>query len=197
MHAISRKPGASLSALAGLTLMLAGCSSDSADTSDPVADAAESMVAPSAADDGQETSADPAPAEDPAADPVADPGPPAKAGEGSFQVNGTTYALKVTECTFNDEGLAEGTFEIAATDADGHPFEMTQFYLNGDWSQTDVQLDLGPTKIYVIRSAASDGAAPAEVNGTNVTWSETYRELDEAANSQQEIGTGTLNITCT
>jgi len=60
-----------------------------------------------------------------------------------------------------------------------------------------VQLDLGPTKIYVIRTAASDGAPPAEVNGTNATWSETYRELDEAANSQEDIGTGTLNITCT
>ena len=196
MHVISSKPGASLLAVAGLTLMLAGCSSDSADTGDPVADAVESMVAPSASADGQEASADPEPAEEPAADTVADPGPAAEAGEGSFEVNGTTYALKVTECTFNDEGLSEGTFEIAATDADGHPFEMTQFYLNGDWSQTDVQLDLGPTMIYVIRTAASEGAAPAEVNGTNVTWSESYRELDVAANSQEDIGTGTLNITC-
>jgi hypothetical protein len=45
------------------------------------------------------------------------------------------------------------------------------------WSQTSVQLDFGPKKIYVIRSAAREGAVPAVVDGTNVTWIETYREL--------------------
>jgi hypothetical protein len=176
-------------------LILAACSDGSAGTDDPVAEPAGSVAAPSPAAPEEDESADPTPAETPAVA-VADTGPAAKAGQGRFDVNGTTYALTVTECKFNGEGLAEGSFEVKATDADGHDFDMTQFYLNGDWSQTDIQLDLGPTMIYVIRSSASEGAVPATVDGTNVTWTESFRELDEAANSQVEIGTGTLNLTC-
>ena len=195
MHVLSRKSGAGLSTLATLMLVLAACSGGSAGTGDAAAEPAGSVAAPSPAAQGEDESADPTPADTPAVA-VADTGPAAKAGQGRFDVNGASYALTITECKFNGEGPAEGTFEVKATDADGHDFEMTQFYLNGDWSQTDVQLDLGPTMIYVIRSSASEGAAPAMVDGANVTWTESYRELDEAANSQVEIGTGTLNLTC-
>ena len=190
---LSLRSGTSLSTLAALTLVLAACSSGSAGASDPAAEPAGSVAAPDSPEDAGAGSADPTPEETPA---TADTGPPAKAGEGQFVVNGATYALTVTECSFNGEGPADGSFEVRATDADGHDFDMTQFYLNGDWSQTDVQLDLGPTMIYVIRSSASEGAAPAQVDAKNITWTESYRELDEAANSQVDVGTGTLNLTC-
>ena len=193
---LSLRSGTSLSTLAALTLVLAACSSGSAGASDPAAEPAGSVAAPDSPEDAGAGSADPTPEETPATDTVADTGPPAKAGEGQFVVNGATYALTITECRFNGEGPADGSFEVRATDADGHDFDMTQFYLNGDWSQTDVQLDLGPTMIYVIRSSASEGAVPAQVDAKNITWTESYRELDEAANSQVEIGTGTLNLTC-
>jgi hypothetical protein len=125
-----------------------------------------------------------------------DAGPAAAPGAGRLEVGGKTYDLTIASCEFNGEGPAEGSFEVTGSDSDGHDFEMTQFFLNGEWSQSDVQLDLGKTKIYVIRSSASDGAEPAAVDGSNVTWVESYRELDEAANAQVELGEGTLNFTC-
>lgn len=64
------------------------------------------------------------------------------------------------------------------------------------WSQTSVQLDFGPTNIYVIRSGTREGAVPATVDEANIAWIEGYRDLDVAANSQVDLGQGVLNLTC-
>ena len=208
MNLLSVKSGIALSALATLTLVVAACSGDSAGASDSTTEPAPSAVVSSAAadaDDGSagedaatEEEASEAPAPEEASDEVAvvDAGPAAAPGAGRLEVGGKTYDLTIASCEFNGEGPAEGSFEVTGSDSDGHDFEMTQFFLNGEWSQSDVQLDLGKTKIYVIRSSASDGAEPAAVDGSNVTWVESYRELDEAANAQVELGEGTLNFTC-
>ena len=50
--------------------------------------------------------------------------------------------------------------------------------------------DVGPA------AAAGEGTLTATVDNGNVTYVETYRDLDEPANSQEEIGAGTLNLTC-
>ncbi len=163
-------------------MAMAGCSGGGSSASDPATQAAATAIAPSSPSEVEDVATDPNPVQ--ASDPAVekDTGPAAAAGQGSSDVNGTTYALTIASCKFNGEGLPEGKFEVNGKDSDGHDFEMTQFYLNGDWSQSDVQLDLGPTKIYVIRSSAREGAAPAVVDGQNVTWVESYRELDDAAN---------------
>jgi hypothetical protein len=126
-----------------------------------------------------------------------DTGAAAAPGTGRFEVGGKTYTLAITECKFNDEGPSKGTFEVKATADGGAKFDMTQFYLNDKWSQTDVQLDVSPTsKIYVIRGRSSAGAEPAKVDGKNITWVEKFRDLDGPANTQKDVGEGKLNLTC-
>jgi len=195
VNALSSRTAVIPSTLALLALALAGCSGGSDGAGDAAQEPAgtESSSAPSP--EGM-ASTDPTPNDTSEAATATDTGPAAAPGEGAFEVNGTTYALSISECTFNEDGPAEGTFEVTGTDADGNDFEMTQFYLNGDWSQTDVLLDLGGTQIYVIRSSAREGSAPAAVDGKNITWVESFRELDVDANAQVELGTGTLNLTC-
>ncbi len=196
MHTPTTRSGRATAALATLSLVLAGCSGGG-ETIDPTSDpATSSAVAPSAAASGAGTP--------PAASPEAtsggsgggDTGPAADPGEGRLEVNGKTYALTISECKFTDDGPSKGTFDVNGTEASGASFEMTQFYLGDKWSQTSVQLDFGPTQIYVIRSGTREGAVPATVDGTNVTWIESYRELDVAANSQVDLGQGVLNLTC-
>ena len=207
MDVLSIKSAMVVSMLAAFPLAVTGCASDGSGEGESSSEAAPAEVMSGepaemedtssegdSAADGSSTDPVPAEASDPAA--VADVGPAAAPGEGRLQVGGKTYDLTIASCKFNGDGPAEGTFEVKGTDADGHNFEMTQFFLGGDWSQSDVQLDLDKTKIYVISSSAREGAEPATVDGKNVTWVTSFRELDEAANSQVDLGEGTLNLTC-
>lgn len=212
MNALATKTGMVIPALATLALAVAGCSGDGSGQEEAGGESAPAAVMSSAADGGgddppaDEAMSDEGAADDAAADPaaeeeaepaaMADAGAPAAPGQGTLDVGGTTYDLTIAECTFNEDGPSEGTFEVKGSDAEGHNFEMTQFFLNGDWSQSDVQLDLDNTKIYVISSSSREGAEPATLDGQNVTWVVDFRELDEAANSQVELGSGVLNLTC-
>jgi hypothetical protein len=126
-----------------------------------------------------------------------DTGAPAAPGEGRLEVGGAVYSFTIDECDFTTDGPTAGSFEVSGTTADGSTFEMVQFFLGGNWSQTSVDLDdPGSKRVYVIRNRAAEGAQPASIDGTNVTWVETYFELDEAANSQTSIGEGVVNLTC-
>ena len=127
-----------------------------------------------------------------------DTGPAAAPGEGRLEVGGKTYALTITECTFNASGPSKGTVEAQGTGPDGAKFDFTQFVLNDKWSQTDMSYDYNGDahKIYVIVSSATKGASQATVDGKNVSWVATYRDLDVAANKQENIGEGKLNFTC-
>jgi hypothetical protein len=197
VHTHSSMSGRATVALATIGLVLAGCSGGG-ETSDPTREPAESSAtAPSAEPGGAGASpAASAPATSGGSAGGGDTGPAAAPGEGRLEVNGETYALTIGECKFQTDGPTSGTVEVRGTEASGAAFAMTQFYLGDKWSQTSVQLDFGPKKIYVIRSAAREGAVPAVVDGTNVTWIETYREFDVAANAQVDLGQGVLNLTC-
>ena len=195
MQTLTTRSGRAVAALATFSLVLAGCSGGG-ETTDPTRDPAKSSVAPSADTSGAATP--PAASTPPSsAGPVGgDTGPAANPGEGRLEVNGKAYALTISECKFTDDGPTKGTVDVSGTEASGASFDMTQFYLGDKWSQTSVQLDFGPTQIYVIRSGTRAGAVPATVDGKNVTWIESYRELDVAANSQVDLGEGVLNLTC-
>ncbi len=200
MHTLSTRSGRATAALATLSLVLAGCSGGGEATDPTIDPAKSSSIAPSASSGGES----PAAASPVAASPAAtsggsgsgDTGPAADPGTGRLEVNGKTYSFTISKCKFTDDGPSKGTVDVKGTEASGASFEMTQFYLGDSWSQTSVQLDFGPTQIYVIRSGASAGAVPATVDGTNVTWIESYHELDVAANSQVAVGEGVLNLTC-
>ena len=195
MQTLTTRSGRAVAALATFSLVLAGCSGGG-ETTDPTRDPAKSSVAPSA--DTSAAGTPPAASTPPSrAGPMGgDTGPAADPGTGRLEVNGKTYSFTISRCKFNDDGPSKGTFDVKGTEASGASFDMTQFYLGDKWSQTSVELDFGPTKIYVIRSGVSEGAVPATVDGTNVTWIESYRELDVAANSQVAVGEGVLNLTC-
>ena len=194
MQTLATRSGRATAALATLGLVLAGCSGGG-ETTDPTADPEKSSAAAPSAMGAASPSAAATTAS--SAGPVGgDTGPAANPGEGRLEVNGTTYALTISECKFTDDGPTKGTVDVKGTEASGASFDMTQFYLGDKWSQTSVQLDFGPTQIYVIRTGTSEGAVPATVDGRNVTWIESYRELDVAANSQVNLGEGVLNLTC-
>ncbi len=126
-----------------------------------------------------------------------DTGPAAAPGEGRLEVGGKTYKISITECKFNDSGPSKGTIEVKGTADGGGVFDMTQFFLNDKWSQTDISLDVSEhSKIYVIRGRSTAGAEPAKVDGKNITWVEKFRDLDGPANTQKDIGEGKLNLTC-
>jgi len=196
VHMLSTGSGRVISTLATLSLVITGCSSDGGSTDPTGGSASTATIAPSAGSSDPGTSAAPTEAPPEGSSSGGDTGPAAAPGEGRLEVNGTTYALTISECKFTTDGPTKGTFEVRGTEAGGAPFEMTQFYLSDQWSQTSVQLDLGATKVYVIRSGVREGAVPATVDGQNVTWIESYHELDEAANSQVALGDGVLNLTC-
>ena len=192
MHMFARTPERAIAAMAALGLVVTGCSSGSGSAEAPTEPSAPAAVPASA--EGVDSSPEATP-EVEAAPADVGVGPAAAAGEGTLTVNGTTYPLTITSCSFSGEGPADGSFEVDGT-TDGGTFEMGQFFLNGDWSQTSVQLDLGAHKLYVIRTASSGGAVAATVDNGNVTYVDAYRDLDEPANSQVEIGQGTVNLTC-
>ena len=200
MHVYPISSGRTAAALATLSLVFAGCSSGEDAGASPVNTSTTAPGTPSAEPGG--AGATPASSEAPASaaggtgNGGGDTGPAAAPGTGRFVVNGTTYDITITECSFQDDGPTKGSFEIKGTEAGGASFDMVQFYLSDDWSQTSVQLDFGPTNIYVIRSSATEGASPATVDGSNVTWIETFKELDVAANSQEARGQGVVNLTC-
>ncbi len=195
MQTLSTRSGRATAALAALGLILAGCSGGGEATDPTVDPAKSSSVAPSSAAAGESPAA--ASQDVPSGGSGSgDTGPAADPGTGRLEVNGKTYAFTISKCKFTDDGPSKGTVDVKGSEASGASFEMTQFYLGDKWSQTSVQLDFGPTQIYVIRSGASEGAVPATVDGTNVTWIESYHELDVAANSQVAVGEGVLNLTC-
>ena len=196
MHTPTTRSGRATAALATLSLVLAGCSGGG-ETTDPTPDPAKSSSVASSADSGGAATPSAAAPEAPSGGTGGgDTGPAADPGEGRLEVNGKTYALTISDCKFTDDGPTKGSFEVNGTEGTGASFDMVQFYLGDDWSQTSVQLDFGPTQIYVIRSGTREGAVPATVDGSNVTWIESYRELDVAANSQVDLGEGVLNLTC-
>ncbi len=190
-----RRPrGASvrLSVLAAVLLVLALAGCGGGDSAEPAATETEATSTEAETDEAvptdEETETDEADGSSSGATDAAAP-----AGQGSLTLsNGTVYAFAVTECTFQPSG----TFEITGAGDDGSTFDMTQFYLGEEWSQTDMSIDSGQTKVYVIARGSVEGAAPATVDGRNVRWAETFRELDAAANAQTTLGEGTLNLTC-
>jgi hypothetical protein len=201
VRAQSASSGRVAAALTSLSLVLAGCAGGGGvtdPTADPASDPTATATAAPAASAGAGDPPDAASAA-PATDAPAgggDTGAPAAPGEGRLEVGGTTHAFTISECDQRDDGPTKGTVEVRGTTTDGATFAMTQFYLNDKWSQTSVEIDDGSTKIYVIRSGTREGAVPATVDGSNVTWIEQFRELDLAANSQVDLGTGVLNLTC-
>jgi hypothetical protein len=126
-------------------------------------------------------------------------GPAPAPGTGTLVLDdGRSFAITVSECEFqpSDGSPTAGSFEIAGTSERGSEFGLTQFFLNGEWSQTNAALEFpNRDQIYVITFAAGDGE-PATVDGKTVTWAESFRELDESANRHVYTGAGTLTLTC-
>lgn len=122
-----------------------------------------------------------------------DAGPAAAPGEGTLDLGDKVYAITVTECKFQPGG----SFTVKGTTDDGAAFDMTQFYLNDEWSQTQVQVETDKLNVYAIIGRATEGAEPASVTGKNVTWTREFRTLDVAANAfAGPAREGTLNLTC-
>ena len=122
-----------------------------------------------------------------------DVGPAAAPGKGTLDLGDEVYAITVTECKFQPGG----TFTVKGTASDGAAFEMTQFYLGDEWSQTQVQVETEALNVYAIIGRATEGAEPATVTGKNVTWTREFRTLDVAANAfAGPAREGTLNLTC-
>jgi hypothetical protein len=127
-------------------------------------------------------------------------GPAPAPGTGTLALDdGRTFAITITSCDIgeNASGPTAGTFDVEGTSDQGTTFEFTQFFLNGDWSQSGASIE-SPNRdqIYVIATAAGD-AEPATVAGRSVMWTATFRELDESANSHVYSGEGVLRLTCT
>jgi hypothetical protein len=126
-------------------------------------------------------------------------GPAPAPGKGTLELDdGRSFAISVTRCNLgeSDGTLTAGSFEVAGTSGQGSTFEMTQFYLNDSWSQSDASIKFpNADQIYVLASAAG-GAEPATVEGKSIAWTQTFKELDESANSHVYTGEGTLRLTC-
>jgi hypothetical protein len=193
LHATrTRNFALSIVAAATLVLALAACGggSDSAASSDveteTVAVEETGTTTESDASDDPETNADTGSSD--TAVPAAAP------GTGTLELDdGRAFAITVTECEFQPSG----TFEIKGTSDQGSEFDMTQFYLSDEWSQTDASIEFpNRDQIYVIVSSSTPDAEPATVDGKSVTWVQTFRELDESANAHVYTGKGTLSLTC-
>jgi hypothetical protein len=123
-------------------------------------------------------------------------GPVPAPGKGSLALDdGRTFAITVTSCNLGESegGPTAGSFEVKGTSEKGSTFEMTQFFLNGSWSQSDASIEFpSRDQIYVL-AFASSGAEPATVEGTSVSWTQTFRELDESANQHVYTGEGSFD----
>jgi hypothetical protein len=123
-----------------------------------------------------------------------DAGPAPAPGKGALVLDdGRSFAITITECEFSPNG----TFTVKGTSEQGSTFEMTQFFLGEDWSQSQVSIEFpNRDQVFVIVSKASQDGAPADVDGKSVSWVRTFSELDESANDIVYRGTGTLRLTC-
>jgi len=126
--------------------------------------------------------------------------PALPAGRGTLVLDdGRSFTITVTECQFNpDDGTpTAGTVEVKGTSERGSTFELTQFFLNGEWSQSDASIAFpNRDQIYVLVSSASSDGEPATVEGKTIRWTRTFKELDESANAHVYTGEGTLLLTC-
>jgi hypothetical protein len=183
-------------ALASAVVVLAGCgggegSASPAETEATAATEPEETL--TIEDEVDETTAEP---ESASGGSSGTGGPPPAAGQGRLALDdGRSFTITIAECEFQPNG----TFTVKGTSDAGKTFEMTQFYLGDDWSQSQVSLEDPATndQIYVITSSASDGAEPATVAGKSVSWTQTFRELDESENRHVYTGEGTVQLTCT
>lgn len=126
-------------------------------------------------------------------------GPAPAPGKGTLELDdGRSFAIVVTSCNLGEsEGTpTEGSFEVRGTSEQSSKFDMTQFFLNGEWSQTDASLEFpNRDQVYVLAFAAG-GAEPAMLDGRSISWTQTFKELDESANAHVYTGEGSLRLTC-
>ncbi len=116
----------------------------------------------------------------------------AEPGEGVLEVGDETYTFQVSECKFQ----LSGTFDLTGSDPRGE-FKMSQFFLDGKWFQTTATIDIpGPTEIFAMRFASTKGAEPAAVDGSEVSWTVIFNELDTSADTEKRLGEGRLVVTC-
>lgn len=183
-----------LSAVAAATLMLALAACGGENDSDAASDTETEAIAAEETDTASESDADEGPATDTETSSPDTAVAAAAPGTGTLELaDGRSFTITVSECEFQPTG----TFEIKGTSDNGAEFDMTQFYLNDKWSQTDASIQYpNRDQVYVIVSAASPDAEPATVDGKSVTWVQTFRELDESANAHVYTGEGTLSLTC-
>jgi len=185
-------------AVAGLfVLPLAGCGggdSEPAAAPEPTTEAVETDSTETEQAEAEEVETEGAESEEAAPEESVSSGGAPAPGSGQVELDdGRAFAIAISECKFQPAG----TFTVKGTTDGGETFEMTQFFLGGDWSQTNVQIEsANGDSIYVIRSRATEGAAPATVDGKSVSWTEEFRELDESANAHVYTGEGTLRLTC-
>ncbi len=184
--------------LASLALAACGGGSNSESAAQTATTSAAVDVGTTTASDGDlqqtETAAETEPAtESDSETGSSDAGPAAAPGTGTLDLGDKVYAITVTECKFQPGG----TFTVKGTTDDGAAFDMTQFYLNDEWSQTQVQVETDKLNVYAIIGRATEGAEPASVTDKNVTWTREFRTLDVAANAfAGPAREGTLNLTC-
>lgn len=164
--------------------VLAACGGDDSAAAEAGAAATEPSEAPPATEEEDVTKTSVA----------SDDGPPPAAGLGTLTLaDGRVFALAVSRC----DPQPSGTFTVEGTGDEGATFEMTQLYLGDTWSRTQASLALaGGDQVYATASSAVDGAEPAVVEGRSVSWTQTFRELDESANSHVYTGAGTVRLTC-
>ncbi len=182
-------------ALALLVLGLVGCggrdessvNQETVDAATPIETESVDDTATETAESGDTGSSEPA-------------GPAPAPGKGSLVLDdGRTFALTITECEFvqGPGSPTAGTIEVQGTSEKGARFELTQFFLNGEWSQSDASIEFpNRDQIYVIVSSASADGEPATVDAKTITWTRTFKELDESANAHVYSGEGTLVLTC-
>lgn len=163
-------------------LVVAGCGGG--DTSAAPDDAGEQETEVETADETETDSGG-----SPAAD-----GPALAPGRGTLVLDdGRSFAITLTEC----EGEPTGTFSASGTSIEGSGFSFGNFYLGESWSQSQASIEFpNRDQIYVIVGRLAEGAEPAAVEGTSVTWVQTFRELDESANRHVYTGQGVLRLTC-
>ncbi len=182
----------SIVAAATLVLTLAACGGGGDSAASSEAEAETVAVEETATTSGSAASDDPQTGTDTSDSDTA--APTAAPGTGKLELDdGRVFAITVTSCEFQPSG----TFEIKGTSDRGSEFDMTQFYLGDEWSQTDAAIGFpNRDQIYVIVSRATPDGEPATVDGKSVTWVQTFRELDESANAHVYTGQGTLRLTC-